>query len=136
MAKYVAEAGEVDRAVDLDRVFGALADPTRRAVVRRLGRGSASVTELAEPFGMALPSFLKHVQVLERSGCIATRKVGRTRVCTLEPRVVVVAEDWLRRERADWEARTDRLEHFVLGELAELGQGQASDASADREDTP
>jgi DNA-binding transcriptional ArsR family regulator len=97
----------------LDGVFGALADPTRREVVRALGRGPASVSELAAPFSIALPSFLKHVAVLERSGLVRSRKSGRVRTCELVPRALLRAEDWLAKQRTTWEARTDRLTELV-----------------------
>ena len=97
----------------LDGIFLALADPTRRAVIDRLGRGPASVTELARPFDMALPSFMKHVRLLEGSGLIRTRKEGRVRTCTLETKPFAVVEGWLADQRAVWEQRTDRLERFV-----------------------
>ncbi len=100
----------------LDGLFHALSDPTRRAVLRRLGRGPASVTDLAEPFAMALPSFLKHVRVLEESGCIRTVKRGRVRFCTLEKKSFGEVENWLRGERAAWEEQTDRLEAFVVAQ--------------------
>ena len=99
----------------LDGIFQALSDPTRRAVLRRLGAGPASVGELAEPFDMALPSFLKHIRSLEASGCIRTRKLGRVRVCTIEKKAFTAVESWLSAERALWEGRTDRLETFVTG---------------------
>jgi len=98
----------------LDTIFQALADPTRRAVVGRLGAGPTSVSELARPFGMALPSFMKHIRVLESGGLIRTRKAGRVRTCALEPRTLAIAETWLAEQRALWEGRTDRLEQFVL----------------------
>ncbi|OZF37861.1 transcriptional regulator [Rhodococcus sp. 14-2483-1-1] len=97
----------------LDDVFQALADPTRRAVLGRLGSGPATVGELAEPFDMTLPSFMKHIRLLERSGWISTRKVGRVRACTIERANLDVAGHWLQEQRAVWESRTDRLEHFV-----------------------
>lgn len=97
----------------LDDVFVALADPTRRAVIRRLGRGSASVGELADPFPMTLPSFMKHVRMLESSGLIRTRKSGRVRTCTLNRDRLVLVDDWLADQRRLWEQRTDRLERFV-----------------------
>ena len=100
----------------LDSVFQALSDPTRRAVIGRLGGGPASITELSEPFGIALPSFLKHIRVLEAAGWIRTSKTGRVRTCTLEPGAMAVAEGWLGRQRAIWETRTDRLEDLVLNE--------------------
>lgn len=98
---------------DLDGIFQALADPTRRAVIGRLGQGPASITELARPFAMALPSFMKHIQLLEGSGLIRTEKAGRVRTCALEPHSFVLAETWLSAQRALWQARTDRLEQFV-----------------------
>lgn len=97
----------------LDDVFQALSDPTRRAVLSRLGSGPATVGELAEPFDMTLPSFMKHIHLLERSGWIRTRKVGRVRACTIERANLDVADHWLREQRAVWESRTDRLEQFV-----------------------
>ncbi|MBB3676213.1 ArsR/SmtB family transcription factor [Modestobacter versicolor] len=98
---------------ELDGVFVALADPTRRQVVRRLGRGPASVGELARPFAMTLPSFMKHVRALEASGLIRTAKSGRVRTCVLNRDRLGLLDDWLAEERRGWEARTDRLEHVV-----------------------
>ena len=100
-------------AIELDGVFSALADPTRRAVLGRLGAGPASIGELAEPFDMALPSFMKHIRYLENTGWITTRKSGRVRTCTLEKKSFDVLESWLSDQRRIWEDRTDRLEHFV-----------------------
>ena len=97
----------------LDGVFQALADPTRRAVLGRLGTGPASVGELAAPFNMALPSFMKHIRYLENTGWIRTRKTGRVRTCTLERKSFDVIETWLSEQRSIWEGRTDRLERFV-----------------------
>lgn len=97
----------------LDDVFQALADPTRRAVLGRLGTGPASVGELAAPFSMALPSFMKHIRYLENTGWIRTRKTGRVRTCTLERKSFDVVETWLSEQRSIWEGRTDRLERFV-----------------------
>ncbi len=93
----------------LTDTFYALADPTRRAVVARLGRGPASVSTLAAPFKMALPSFMKHLSVLERSGVIRSRKAGRVRTCELRPATLSGAERWIAEQRSVWEARTDRL---------------------------
>jgi DNA-binding transcriptional ArsR family regulator len=98
---------------ELDGIFRALADPTRRAVLGRLGRGPASIGELAEPFDMALPSFMKHIRSLETSGWIRTRKVGRVRTCSIETRAAAAVEAWLEQQRAIWNDRTDRLERFV-----------------------
>jgi len=98
---------------DLDSAFQALSDPTRRAVVGRLGSGPASVGDLAAPFDMALPSFMKHIRYLENSGWIRTRKTGRVRTCVLETKSFDVIDTWLREQRSIWEGRTDRLESFV-----------------------
>jgi DNA-binding transcriptional ArsR family regulator len=97
----------------LDEVFAALADPTRRVVVRRLGRGPASVGELAAPFPITLPSFMKHVRTLEASGLIRTSKTGRVRTCTLVPERLALVDDWLAAERRLWDGRTDRLKALV-----------------------
>jgi len=99
----------------LDGVFVALADPTRRAVIRRLGRGPTSVGELSREFPMTLPSFMKHVRVLESNGLIRTAKSGRVRTCELNEERFVLVEDWLGEQRGIWEGRTDRLERFVTG---------------------
>jgi DNA-binding transcriptional ArsR family regulator len=98
----------------LDQIFQALADPTRRAVIGRLGAGPASVGELAAPFAMALPSFMKHIHALEGAGLIRTHKHGRVRSCALEQAPFAAATDWLAAQQAQWRARTDRLENFVL----------------------
>lgn len=97
----------------LDNVFHALADPTRRAVIHRLGEGPASVSELAEPFDMALPSFMKHIYVLEDSGLIQSKKIGRVRTCQINPNKLVAAEAWIAEQRAWWEGRSDRLVDYV-----------------------
>lgn len=97
----------------LDGAFQALADPTRRAVVSRLGTGPASVSELAEPFEMALPSFMKHIRFLEETGWIETRKTGRVRTCTLQRKSLDHVDAWLTEQRRIWAERTDRLEQFI-----------------------
>jgi DNA-binding transcriptional ArsR family regulator len=97
----------------LDDVFAALADPTRRAVVGRLGHAPASVGELARSASMTLPSFMKHVHTLERCGLIRTAKSGRVRTCTLNRKRLDVVDGWLAAQRGVWESRTDRLESFV-----------------------
>jgi DNA-binding transcriptional ArsR family regulator len=97
----------------LDDVFAALADPTRRAVVGVLGRGPASVGELAQSASMTLPSFMKHVHTLERCGLIHTAKSGRVRTCLLNRKRLGVVDGWLAEQWAVWEGRTDRLEQFV-----------------------
>lgn len=100
----------------LDGTFGALAGPTRRRVLVELARGPAAVTELARPFDMALPSFLRHITLLEQAGCVATEKSGRVRTCRLVPDPLENAQSWLAEQRAVWEGRTDRLERFLLEE--------------------
>jgi DNA-binding transcriptional ArsR family regulator len=97
----------------LDRMFHALADPTRRAVVERLTRGPASLSELAKPLRMSLPSVLQHLQVLEASGLIRSEKVGRVRTCRIEPAALRSAEDWIAGQRALWEGRLDQLDVYL-----------------------
>ena len=97
----------------LNGIFQALADPTRRAVLGRLGSGPASISDLAKPFDMALPSFMKHIHFLEGSGLIRTEKHGRVRTCAIEKKQFARIETWLDAQRAIWEGRTDRLEKFV-----------------------
>lgn len=102
----------------LDMAFHALADPTRRGVIGRLMHGPASVTELADPYEIGLPTFLKHLRVLEDGGWIRTHKRGRVRTCQICPERLLEAERWLSRQRAIWEGRTDRLAHYVENDLA------------------
>jgi DNA-binding transcriptional ArsR family regulator len=97
----------------LDVVFAALSDPTRRSVLGELGRGPASVGDLARSAPMTLPSFMKHLRVLESSGLIHTAKAGRVRTCTLDRERLAVVDGWLAEQRAVWDGRTDRLEQFV-----------------------
>ena len=104
MAQYSAQ---------LDDVFTALANPTRRDLIRQLGQGPASVGELARSSKMTLPSFMKHVQTLERCGLIRTSKAARVRTCTLDRERLAVVDGWLAEQRALWEGRTDRLEQLV-----------------------
>lgn len=97
----------------LTRVFQALTDPTRRAVLERLTRGPAAVSELAQPFKMALPSFVQHLGVLEDCGLVRSMKKGRVRTYTLAPRPLKAAEHWLSAQRAHWERRLDALDDFL-----------------------
>ena len=97
----------------LSDVFYALADPTRRSVVSMLGRGPESVSALAAPFAMALPSFMKHLAVLERSGLVRSNKVGRVRTCELVGKPLSQAEQWMAEQRATWLSRTERMATFV-----------------------
>jgi len=98
----------------VDAIFRALADPTRRRGLERLTRSPASVTELAEPFNMALPSFVQHLRLLERSGLVASRKVGRVRTYELAPNKLKAAEEWLAQQRSMGERRLDRLDSYLL----------------------
>lgn len=93
----------------LDTVFLALSDSTRRAVLARLSLGPASVGELAEPFDMALPSFLKHIRVLEKSGWIATQKQGRVRTCSMRPDTLAISQSWLVAQQRAWESRREEM---------------------------
>ncbi|WP_128000210.1 ArsR/SmtB family transcription factor [Piscinibacter defluvii] len=102
-----------NQVAQLTDVFCALADPTRRAIVGALGRGPQTVSALAAPFEMALPSFMKHLSVLERSGVVRSHKTGRVRTCELVPRTLTQAERWLAQQRTVWEARTERMARFV-----------------------
>ena len=97
----------------LDRVFGALSDPSRRAMVERLSRGPASVSELAQPLAMSLPAVLQHIQVLETSGLVTTTKVGRVRTCRIEPVPLQTAEQWISARKSGWERRLDRLGDYL-----------------------
>ncbi|MBS7700420.1 MAG: helix-turn-helix transcriptional regulator [Chelatococcus sp.] len=98
---------------NLDSIFHGLADSTRRAVIARLALGPAPVSELAAPHAMALPSFLKHLKVLEAGGWIESDKAGRIRTCRLKAETAKVAEGWLGQQRSVWEARLDRLDAFL-----------------------
>src|SRR5207344_916415 len=98
----------------IDRTFTALADPTRRGVLERLGRGNATITELAEPFGITLTGMKKHVRVLEDAGLVTTEKVGRARRCSLGPRRLDDVQEWIELHRRMLDERLDRL-----GELLE-----------------
>lgn len=97
----------------LPAIFGALSDPTRLAVVERLMRGPASVSELAKPFDMAGPSFLKHLRVLEEAGLARSEKKGRVRTVTLRPAALRWVEKWVERHRGLWERRLDDLGTFL-----------------------
>jgi DNA-binding transcriptional ArsR family regulator len=102
----------------LDAAFHALADPTRRAVVGRLVQGPAPVKELAKPFDMGLPSFMKHLRILEKDGLISSEKVGRVRTCRVNTERLTAAEAWLSEQRALWQARTDRLADYVETQMS------------------
>ncbi|XXY34817.1 metalloregulator ArsR/SmtB family transcription factor [Sorangium sp. So ce260] len=103
----------LNSSASLDQVFHALADPTRRAMVERLSGGPASVSELARPLDMSLAAVVQHLQVLEQSGIVRTRKVGRVRTCRIDPGALSAAERWIAERRALWERRLDRLGDFL-----------------------
>ena len=103
----------MSKAATVDGVFRALSDATRRDVIARLTRSPASVSELAEPFDMALPSFVQHLRVLESSGLVRSTKAGRVRTYQLVPKRLQVAEHWLAAQRDLWERRMDRFERYV-----------------------
>jgi DNA-binding transcriptional ArsR family regulator len=94
---------------DIDRIFHALGDPQRRAMVKNLSRGPASVSRLAEPLGITLAAVVQHLQVLEDSGLVRSEKVGRVRTCRIESKALAAAEQWIAGCRSEWERRLDRL---------------------------
>jgi DNA-binding transcriptional ArsR family regulator len=101
------------QAAVLDRTFHALSDPTRRAMVQRLSRGPATVSELAKPLAISLPAVMQHLAVLEASGVVTSRKEGRVRTCQLEPKALTAAERWITERRQLWERKLDRLGEFL-----------------------
>jgi DNA-binding transcriptional ArsR family regulator len=98
---------------NLDLMFQALADPSRRTMVDRLSRGPATVSQLAEPLAMSLPAVVQHLQVLEAAGLVKTQKIGRVRSCTLDTSAMSQAERWINDRRTLWERRLDRLGDFL-----------------------
>lgn len=108
----------------IESTFAALADPTRRAVIAALSAGPATVSDLARPFAMALPSFTQHLGVLEAAGLIQSRREGRARVCTLDAQALREAEEWLAAHRREWEARLDRFAAHVESRGKEDGDGR------------
>ena len=95
--------------VNIDRVFNALGDPTRRAIVERLSEGAMSASRLAVPLDITVAAVVQHLQILEKSGLVRTTKVGRVRTCRIEPAGLSVAERWIGERRSMWERRFDRL---------------------------
>lgn len=108
----------------LNDFFGALADPTRRAVIERLVEGPAPVSELHAPHDMALPTFLKHLSRLEAAGIVKSEKAGRVRTVHIEAAPLKAAEDWLSRHRRRWERRLDRLAELAERIEQQEGSGQ------------
>jgi DNA-binding transcriptional ArsR family regulator len=107
------EQGRVSPAT-IDAVFRALSDPTRRDVLARLSAHSASVSDLAARYDMALPSFVEHLKVLEHSGLVRSHKTGRVRTYELVPKQLKMAENWLSRQRTLWERRLDQLDDYLI----------------------
>lgn len=105
----------LEYSAQLDRAFHALADPTRRGILERLSKGSASVSELARPYATSLAAIHQHVQVLEASGLVVTQKRGRTRECRISAEAIARVEGWLSERRQLWEARFDRLGQLLEG---------------------
>ncbi len=105
-----------DRPIDIDRLFHALGEPMRRAIVDRLVAGPASVSRLAEPLGITLTAVAQHLQILEEAGLVHTEKLGRVRTCRLEPAGFRALEQWIRDHRTAWERRLDRLGELLAEE--------------------
>lgn len=100
----------------LSRVFQALSNPTRLAVLERLSRGPAAMSDLAQPFDMALPSFAQHLGLLEECGLVRSQKRGRVRIYRLAPQRLRAAEQWMAKQRAFWERRLDQLDRFLIND--------------------
>lgn len=120
-----APPGPTDGPADLDAIFAALADPTRRAIVARLAAGEATVLELADPFDISLPAVSRHLKVLEHAGLIARRREGRQRPCRLRPEALVPVSTFVEHTREAWEQRLDRLDDFLRA------RGHGTDPTAD-----
>jgi DNA-binding transcriptional ArsR family regulator len=103
----------LNQSADLDRMFHALADPARRAMVERLSRGPAPVSDLARPLPMSLPAAMQHLGVLESAGLVRSEKLGRVRTCTLDTSALSQAERWINERRIEWEHRLDRLGEYL-----------------------
>ena len=114
----------LNQQTNLDLMFQALADPTRRAMIDRLSRGPASVSELAKPFAMSLPAVVQHLAALEHSGLVSSQKVGRVRTVQIEPEALSLAEQWINDRRTLWVKRLDRLGDF-LAETADEPETKA-----------
>jgi DNA-binding transcriptional ArsR family regulator len=119
----------------LDLMFQALADPSRRIMVEQLSRGPASVTELAKPLAMSLPAVVQHLQVLEASGLVRSEKIGRVRTCRIEPAALRMAEQWITERRTSWERRLDLLGEY-LAEHPEEPQEESPGESNPGESKP
>lgn len=113
--------------IALDLLFHALADPARRAMVERLSRGPAPVSELARPLPMSLPSVMQHLGVLETAGLVRSEKIGRVRTCSIEPQALSQAEQWINARRIEWDRRLDRL-----GDYLEILKAEEETRDADK----
>ena len=116
----------LNQGVPLDRMFHALADPSRRAMVERLSRGPASVSELARPLPMSLAAVVQHLQVPEASGLVRSEKLGRVRTCRIEPSALRTAERWINERRTSWERRLDRLGDYLAEQPDGSDRGRSS----------
>ena len=103
----------LNQSTSLDLAFHALADPTRRAMIDRLSHGPASVSELAKPLSMSLPAVMQHLAMLESSGLVRSKKLGRVRTCQINPDALSQAEQWINQRRIEWERRLDRLGQYL-----------------------
>jgi DNA-binding transcriptional ArsR family regulator len=103
----------LNQSAELDRLFHALADPARRAIVERLSRGPARVSELARPLPMSLSAAMQHLGVLEAAGLVRSEKIGRVRTCAIELKALSLAELWIAARRTEWELRLDRLGEYL-----------------------
>jgi len=101
------------RTAALDATFAALADPARRSMLSQLTRGPAPLSKLARPLSMSLPAVMQHLAVLEQAGLVRSRKLGRVRLCRLDPHALSLAEQWIKQRRAEWETRLDRLGDYL-----------------------
>jgi DNA-binding transcriptional ArsR family regulator len=113
MIEVEARKEAASRTARLDAVFAALADPTRRAIIERLSRSEARVTEVAEPFRMSLNAVSKHIRVLELSGVVERRREGRDHILSINTRSLDEIENWIGRTRRYWEGRLDAMEHLL-----------------------
>lgn len=109
----------LNQSPSLDLMFQALSDPTRRAMIERLSRGPASVSELAKPFDISLPAVVQHLAALENSGLVTSQKVGRVRTCQLQSDALSQAEQWINDRRTSWVKRLDRLGELLEAEEPE-----------------
>jgi DNA-binding transcriptional ArsR family regulator len=107
----------------VDRVFHALADPSRRVMVERLSHGPASVSELARPLPMSLPAVIQHLQVLEESGLVRSEKVGRVRTCRIDPEAMRPVERWMEARKSTWDRHLDRLGEYLAGQQINQAKG-------------